>query len=84
MQADFSGFAMLEEVRAWQARPLPALYPIEYFDALFVKWRRHGRLKHKAGYLALQNGSETGIRPLPDRKTAHDQSVILSEDRVPV
>lgn len=45
--------AVLEEVRAWQARPLSALYPIVYLDALFVKSRQDGSVKNKAVYLAL-------------------------------
>lgn len=48
--------AVLEEVRAWQSRPLAALYPILYLDALFVKVRDAelgGRVVKKAVYLAL-------------------------------
>ena len=45
--------AVLEEVQAWRARPLAALYPILYFDALFVKSRQDGAVKNKAIYLAL-------------------------------
>lgn len=45
--------AVLEEVRAWQARPLSALYPILYLDALFVKVRDDARVLKKAVYLAL-------------------------------
>lgn len=45
--------AVLEEVRAWQARPLSAVYPILYLDALFVKVREDGRVLKKAVYLAL-------------------------------
>jgi putative transposase len=45
--------AVLEEVRAWQARPLSAVYPIVYLDALFVKVREEGRVVKKAVYLAL-------------------------------
>jgi transposase-like protein len=44
---------VLEEVQAWQARPLEAVYPILYFDCLFVKSRQEGRLRNKAIYLAL-------------------------------
>ena len=44
---------VLEEVRAWQARPLSAVYPILYFDALFVKSRQEGPVKTKAVYVAL-------------------------------
>jgi transposase-like protein len=45
--------AVMEEVRAWQSRPLSAVYPILYFDALFVKSRQEGPVKNKAVYLAL-------------------------------
>ena len=34
--------SVLEEVTAWQARPLDRVYPIVYFDALFVKSREEG------------------------------------------
>jgi transposase-like protein len=45
--------AVLEEVRAWQARPLASVYPILYFDALCVKSRQEGPVQTKAVYLAL-------------------------------
>src|ERR687887_1606262 len=45
--------AVLEDVRTWQARPLASVYPILYFDALFVKSRQEGPVQTKAVYLAL-------------------------------
>jgi putative transposase len=45
--------AVMEDVRAWQSRPLSAVYPILYFDAMFVKSRQEGPVKNKAVYLAL-------------------------------
>ena len=45
--------AVLDEVRAWQSRPLASVYPILYFDALFVKSRQEGPVQTKAVYLAL-------------------------------
>src|SRR5262249_51986294 len=39
--------------RTWQARPLASVYPILYFDALFVKSRQEGPVQTKAVYLAL-------------------------------
>lgn len=45
--------AVLEDVRAWQSRPLDPLYPILYFDALVVKSREDGRVQNKAVYVAL-------------------------------
>ena len=45
--------AIMDDVRAWQSRPLSSVYPILYFDALFVKSRQEGPVKNKAVYLAL-------------------------------
>jgi putative transposase len=45
--------AVLEEVKAWQSRPLEALYPIVYLDALFVKMRHEGRVENRAVYVAI-------------------------------
>ncbi len=45
--------SVLEQVNAWQARPLESVYPIVYFDALFVKSREEGAAKTRAVYVAL-------------------------------
>jgi len=45
--------AVLEEVRAWQSRPLDAVYPILYLDALQVKVKSGGSVRNKAIYLAF-------------------------------
>ena len=45
--------AVIDEVRAWQTRPLDALYPILYLDALVVKVKDQGRVSNKAIYLAI-------------------------------
>ena len=45
--------AVIEEVKAWQARPLDALYPIVYLDCIHVKVRDAGAVRVKAVYLAL-------------------------------
>ena len=45
--------AVLEDVRLWQSRPLETVYPILYFDCLFVKSRHEGAVKTKAVYGAL-------------------------------
>ena len=45
--------AVLDEVRTWQVRPLDALYPIVYLDALQVKIKSDGRVANKAIYLAV-------------------------------
>jgi len=45
--------AVLEEVRAWQNRPLEAMYPVVYLDALYVKMRHEGRVENRAVYVAI-------------------------------
>jgi putative transposase len=45
--------AVLEDVREWQSRPLDAVYPVVFFDALRVKIRDEGLVRNKAVYLAL-------------------------------
>ena len=50
--------AVLEEVPAWQNRPLEAPYPIVFFDALRVKVRDEGIVKSKAVYVALALDTE--------------------------
>jgi putative transposase len=45
--------AVLSDVAAWQARPLEAMYPVVFFDALRVKIRQDGVVRNKAVYLAL-------------------------------
>jgi putative transposase len=45
--------AVVEEVKAWQSRPLEPLYPIVYWDALFGKMRQEGRIENRAVYVAM-------------------------------
>lgn len=45
--------AVIDELKAWQARPLEAVYPIVYLDALFVNVRDGGTVTKKAVYVAL-------------------------------
>src|SRR5512134_2425169 len=49
--------AVLEEVSEWQNRPLEALYPLIFFDAIRIKVRDEGTVRNKAVYVAL------GVRP---------------------
>jgi putative transposase len=44
---------IVAEVTAWQTRPLEALYPVVFFDALRVKIRDEATVVSKAVYLAL-------------------------------
>ena len=45
--------AVMEDAKAWQNRPLDALYPIVYLDCIHVKVRDGGVVRAKAVYLAL-------------------------------
>jgi putative transposase len=45
--------AVLDEGRAWQSRPLDAVYAIVYLDALVVKMRSEGRVENRAVYVAI-------------------------------
>ena len=45
--------AVLEEVKAWQSRPLEEIYPIVYLDALVVKVRDGHQVRNKAAHIAV-------------------------------
>ena len=45
--------AVMEEVKAWQSRPLEETYAILYLDALRVKIRDGGHVQNKAIYVAI-------------------------------
>src|SRR5215212_3017467 len=45
--------AVLDEIAAWQARPLEPVYPLIFFDALRVKIREEALVRNKAVYVAL-------------------------------
>ena len=45
--------AVLEEVTEWQNRPLEALYPLIFFDAIRIKVRDEGTVHNKAVDVAL-------------------------------
>ena len=45
--------AVVDELRAWQHRPLEPVYPIVYIDALFVKIRSKGSVHNMAVYNAV-------------------------------
>lgn len=44
---------ILDDVRAWQNRPLDSVYPIVYLDALMVKIKDNGHIVNKAVYLVM-------------------------------
>jgi len=54
--------SVIDEVTAWQGRPLEATYAVVFFDALRVKIRDEGLVRNKAVYLAI------GIRPSGERE----------------
>ena len=45
--------AVMDDVKAWQGRPLDRVYPIVYLDAIHVKVRSRGHVQTHAVYLAL-------------------------------
>lgn len=49
--------SVLEDVKAWQSRPLERFYPIVYLDALHLKIRQERHVQTRAVYVAL------GINP---------------------
>ncbi len=44
---------IMEEVKAWQSRPLDELYPIVFLDCIVVKSREEGKVSKRSVYLAL-------------------------------
>jgi putative transposase len=40
-------------VEAWQSRPLDAIYPFVFLDALHIKLRREGKIENTAVYVVL-------------------------------
>ena len=59
--------AVVEEVTAWQTRPLDPMYPVVFFDAWRVKIRDEATVRNKAIYLALAM--------LPDGSREHPRAV---------
>lgn len=55
---------VIEEVAAWQARPLESCYAIVFFDALRVKIRDEGMVRNKAVYLAIGMDASGGKQVL--------------------
>lgn len=45
--------AVLPLLREWQARPLDAMYPVMYLDAIVVKVRTDGRVTNRPVYIAM-------------------------------
>ena len=45
--------AVLDELREWQNRPLDAVYPVIYLDAIVCKVRHDGAVRNKAAHIAI-------------------------------
>src|SRR5215813_4926834 len=45
--------AVMDEVKAWQNRPLEPIYGLLFLDALYVKMRHEGRVENRAVYTAI-------------------------------
>ena len=45
--------AIIPELREWQQRPLDAMYPIMYLDAIVVKVRTDGHVTNRPVYIAM-------------------------------
>jgi putative transposase len=45
--------SVLDEVKAWQSRPLEEIYPIIYLDALAVKVRDGHQVRNRAAHIAV-------------------------------
>jgi putative transposase len=45
--------SVLEEVKAWQTRPLDECYPVIFVDALMVKVRDGAHVRNKAAYIVV-------------------------------
>ena len=63
---------VVEEVTAWQSRPLDAVYPIVYLDAIRVKIRDNGSIRNKAVHLCLGVNME-GEKELMGLWIAHNE-----------
>lgn len=45
--------SVMEEIKAWQSRPLDDIYPVVFLDCIVVKCRQDGKVANLSVYLAL-------------------------------
>ena len=64
--------AIIEDVKAWQTRPLEELYPIMYLDCIVVKCHEDGVIRNKSVFLALGVNME-GRKELLGMLIAHNE-----------
>jgi putative transposase len=50
--------AVMDDARAWQARPLEDVYPVVFLDCMVLKIRDGGSVQRRACYLALAIGMD--------------------------
>jgi putative transposase len=55
--------AVMDDVRAWQSRPLEDVYPVVFLDCLQLKIRDGGSVQRKACYLAMAIGLDGSRAP---------------------
>lgn len=53
--------SIMEEVKAWQSRPLDEVYPIGFLDCIVVKCRQDGKVANISVYLALGVNKEAAF-----------------------
>ncbi len=53
--------AVIDEVTVWRSRPLEAVNPVVYLDALVIKVRNQGTVMSRSAYLAI-GGNMGGIK----------------------
>jgi putative transposase len=49
---------VVEEVHAWQGRPLRPVWPVVWLDAMVVKVRHQGSVQNRSAYLAIGMGTD--------------------------
>ncbi len=62
--------AVLEEIAAWQARPLEPVYPLVFFDALRVKVRRAIRARGHFTFFTMSDDCANGLPRQPRGENA--------------
>ena len=67
--------AVLDEIAAWQDRPLEAVYPLVFLDALRVKIRDEGTVRNKAVHLALGVRAAVSFADIPPGDRARGSTV---------
>ena len=70
--------AVLDEVREWQNRPLDAIYPVIFFDALRVKIHDEGVVRTRQQPSGLT--SSVSLAPSPTRRRSADLWPPLADD----